>query len=356
MGPMPPSPPLRIVIVDDSPLVIEALRDALEEGGEMRVVGWACDGREAVERVERARPDLVTMDLAMPLMGGLEAVERIMARTPTRIVILTGGPCAKGSELVVEALARGALEVIPKGPLSPGTPAREALRARIKLLATVPLLASWRAVRRPVDSIRTGAPPTGDPAGLLGLVASTGGPALLGQILAALPSRLPAALLIVQHIADGFAGSLVAWLSRISSIPVVLATQGERPRPGVAYLAPTGAHLKVGRGGLSLTVDSQTPARDGHRPSGTLLLQSIADQCGPRGGGLVLTGMGRDGRDGLLQLRRAGGWTAAQDPASCVVDGMPRAAREAEAAAQVLTPAQMAEALCRVAHGWMARG
>jgi len=338
--------PLRIVVVDDSPVLVEALAAAIEEDGDLQVVGRAADGREAVELVERLRPELVTMDVQMPVMGGLDAVERIMARCPTRIVVLTGEPRGRGGELVFEALSRGALEVLAKGPLQEGSASARSLRERLRLLARVPLRA--RAPRRVLPSIapRGGA---GAPSAVIGVVASTGGPALLEALLAALPGDFPGALLVVQHIAEGFTPKLVSWLARASALDVRVAVgAGERLERGAVVFAPDGAHLFVDSG-LGLHADPSLAQRDGHRPSGTVLLASIARCCGRRGGGVVLTGMGRDGCDGLLELRRAGGWTAAQDAASAAVDGMPGAARAEGAAAEVLTPAELPAALCRVA-------
>lgn len=340
--------PLRIVVVDDSNLLRTALADALDEGGLLKVVGTAADGREAIDVVARLRPDLVTMDLRMPVMDGLEAVERIMARTPTRIVLLTGDPRGRDGEVVFEALARGALEVIAKRTLIEGTPEARQLRDRILLLASVPLRPRLDRTARPVAGARGGA---GDPVGVVGVVASTGGPALLEDILAGLRADFPAALLVVQHIAEGFAPKLAAWLARVSPLDVSVARHGDRLRRGSVLLAPDGAHLTVDAG-TGVKVDTQGPFHDGHKPSGTLLLRSIARHYGRHGGGLVLTGMGRDGVDGLLEVKAAGGWTAAQDQASAVVDGMPRAAREAGAALEVLSPAEMPAALGRIASRW----
>ena len=340
--------PLRVVVVDDSAVLVEALTAALEEEGEFKVVGTAANGRDAVALVDRLRPDLVTMDAQMPVMGGLDAVERIMAKAPTRIVIITSEPKGSG-ELVFDALARGALEVIAKQTLQEGSPAARALRERLKLLVRVPLRA--RAPRVVMAKTGTRGGP-GAPSGVVGVVASTGGPALLEALIAGLPADFPAAVLIVQHIAEGFTPKLASWLSRASALEVRVARgSGERLERGVVLFAPDGAHLMVDAG-VGVRIDPAGPFHEGHKPSGSVLLSSIAKHYGRRGGGLVLTGMGRDGCDGLVELKQAGGWTAAQDSASAAVDGMPKAARESGAASEVLTPAEFPAALVRVATRW----
>ncbi|HEY3447905.1 MAG TPA: chemotaxis protein CheB [Myxococcales bacterium] len=341
--------PLRIVVVDDSAVLVEALTAALEEEGDFKVVGTASNGRDAVPLVERLRPDLVTMDAQMPVMDGLDAVERIMARTPTRIVIITSEPKGRGGELVFDALARGALEVIAKQPLQEGSEEARALRERLRLLVRVPLRS--RAPR--VVLARTGARGgPGAPSGVIGVVASTGGPALLEALIASLPADFPAALLVVQHIAEGFTPKLANWLARSCALDVRVARgAGERLERGVVLFAADGAHLLVDAG-VGVRVDPSGAFHEGHKPSGSVLLSSIAKHYGRRGGGLVLTGMGRDGCDGLIELKQAGGWTAAQDSASAAVDGMPRAARESGAAAEVLTPAEFPGALLRIATRW----
>ncbi|MGC4113808.1 MAG: chemotaxis protein CheB [Myxococcales bacterium] len=341
--------PLRVIVVDDSALLVEALTDALEEEGEFKVVGTASNGRDAVALVERLCPDLVTMDAQMPVMDGLDAVERIMAKAPTRIVIITSEPKGRGGELVFDALARGALDVIPKQPMLEGSREARSLRERLKLLVRVPLRTRAPRVVLPRTGSR-GAP--GAPCGVIGVAASTGGPALLESLLGGLPANFPAAVLIVQHIAEGFTPKLASWLGRACALEVRVARgAGERLERGVVLFAPDGAHLMVDAG-VGVRVDPAGAYHEGHKPSGSVLLSSIARHYGRRGGGLVLTGMGRDGCDGLMELKQAGGWTAAQDAASAAVDGMPKAARESGAASEVLTPQELPGALVRVATRW----
>lgn len=337
--------PLRVLVADDSPLSLDAVTAALEEDGDIQVVAVAGDGRDALAKVEATRPALVAMDINMPVMDGLEAVERIMASRPTPILLLTGDPARRDERGVFEALSRGALDVIPKH-VAAGSPAQRAwLRDHVRLLAGVTVVYRARAARR-----QAGAPVMAAPAppavGGVGLVASTGGPPAIAEILAALPARYPLPVLIVQHLASGFAAHLASWLEGVSRLRVVIARDGLRLEAGTVYLAPDGAHMTVS-GGDRLALDARSPPVDGHRPSGTRLLSSLAAAWGGRAIGVVLTGMGSDGVAGLQAIRRAGGTTYAQDQASSVVFGMPRAARDAGAASTLLPPAAIAEALAR---------
>ncbi len=339
------SRPLRVLIVDDSALFVEALALVLEEDPELQVVGSASNGLEAVALVEALGPDVVTMDIAMPRMDGLEAVERIMASRPTPILLLTGDPTRTGEQWHFEALRRGALDLMPKPPLMAGEARAaaegEALRAHLKLLASIPVVYRrlGRERARPEHRGAVAGPaalraPLGSAA--VGIVASTGGPPVLAEILEALPADFPLPILVVQHLAAGFAPHLVEWLDATCDLRVSLAHRGQRPQPGEVLIAPEDRHLVLRLGG---TVDLRGSApHDGHRPSGTVLLESLAEACGANGVGVVLTGMGRDGARGIAALRGRGGQTLAQEEATSAVYGMPRAA--AEAGAEIVLPRQ----------------
>jgi two-component system chemotaxis response regulator CheB len=280
-------------------------------------------------------------------MDGLEAVERIMASRPTPILLMTADPTRHSERGVFEAMTRGALDLVPKTILSSGPEGRAWLRERVRLLASVPVVYRPRP-SRPAARRVTLVPAAKSGSGGIGLVASTGGPPVLGQILAALPREFPLAILLVQHLAPGFAGHLASWLASSSRLPVRIAVRGETIGPGIAYLAPDGAHLIAEAGGR-LGVDPHTPPIDGHRPSGSRLLSSMARLWGASAVGVVLTGMGSDGVAGLDDIRRAGGVTIAQDQASSAVYGMPKAARDRGAAREVMPASDIAERLCRAA-------
>jgi two-component system, chemotaxis family, protein-glutamate methylesterase/glutaminase len=337
-------PPLRVLVVDDSALSIDALTAALEADGDIAVIATAGDGRDAVAKVESLRPGLVAMDINMPVMDGLEAVERIMASRPTPILLLTGDPERRGERGIFDALSRGALDLIPKHIAAGGESQRAWLRDHVRLLASVPVVYRKRPVRRPDHGAVASRVAAG--AGGVGLVASTGGPPVLADILGALPADYPLPILVVQHLAPGFAPHLASWLNGVSRLEVRIASHGLAVQGGTVYLAPDGAHLVL-EASDRIGVDPHSPPVDGHRPSGTMLLASLAAVWGRRAIGVVLTGMGSDGVTGLDEIRRAGGTTIAQDEASSVVYGMPRTARERKAAASILPPTGIAEALVR---------
>ncbi|MDF1563122.1 MAG: chemotaxis-specific protein-glutamate methyltransferase CheB [Deltaproteobacteria bacterium] len=348
---------VRILVVDDSPLFVEALTMVLEEDPELTVVGFAGDGVAALRMVEKLEPDLITMDIQMPQMDGLTAVEKIMSSRPTPILMLTGDPARTGKKWHFDALKRGALDLQVKPRLITEIGAdqatveaeAEALRAHIKLLASVPVV-----YRRQRTGTITGthrarsAQPSSTPRlGAVGIVSSTGGPPVLAEILEGLPADFPLPILVVQHLAAGFAPHLVDWLRSATQLKVEMAAEGAHPEPGKVYVAPSGRHLVLdGRGNLHL--DGNTPPFHGHRPAGTILLESMARQCGAAAVGLVLTGMGVDGARGLAAIGERGGATLAQDEQSSAVYGMPRAAAEEGKASLIVPRHELARTLLEV--------
>jgi len=318
---------IRCLIADDSPAFRAVLRRILERAPDLEVAGEAADGQEAVEQVLALRPDVVTLDVQMPRLGGLEALREIMRVAPTPVVVLSAAVGAPQS-LSFEALRLGAVDVLakPRGDGEAFERDAEDLRTALRAVAGLVL-----AGRRHGATPRPPPPPAVAPraAAAVGIAASTGGPAALARILASLPQGYPLPVLVVQHIAPGFERGLVSWLASIAPVPVKLAEDGERVGAGV-YVGPDGRHLAVRAGRVRL---DDGPPVNGFRPSGTPLFASLAREYGPRSAGIVLSGMGDDGAEGLLYLRRAGGFTAAQGPASSIVYGMPRAALETGAAA-----------------------
>lgn len=363
---------IRVLIVDDSPICADALCHILGEDPELEVVGVARDGQQAVNMTEKHRPQLVTMDVRMPVMDGLTAIERIMCTTPTPILVVTGDPRAQGDEINFEALRRGALDVMakPKTWKASDRRDRDELRERVKLLSGVAvvrrsdfrLAAEHETTRPPRPSALVSSEsrrdrvatikhnrmmlPTRGMGRVVGIVASTGGPAALAQIFEELPPNFPSPVLVVQHISNGFCESFAKWLDDVSPLSIRLAEQNDILEPGTALLAPDGVHLHACADGTVVLKDA--PPVEGHRPSGSLLLSSLAEAYGEHAIGVVLTGMGRDGVDGLLSIHRAGGTTIAQGEASCVVFGMPAAAIEAGAADFIVDLNYVSRTLCRV--------
>jgi two-component system chemotaxis response regulator CheB len=297
----------------------------------------AKDGVEAVEMAKSLRPDLITMDIWMPKLDGFEATKQIMAEVPTPIVIVSAVVDRSGVEVSMQALRVGALAVARK-PGNAAAPAFEEVSRQ--LIATVKAMAQVKVVRRWPDRplLEPRAPASGLEARrqhrLIAIAASTGGPAALHRMLSELPANLPVPILVVQHIADGFVNGFATWLNGMSSLRVKVAEQGEPLAPKCVYVAPDDRHLGVSN--RSAVMLSPTPPIGGFRPSATFLFDSAAKTFGPSVLAVILTGMGRDGVDGLTAVRAAGGTVLAQDEASSVVFGMPGAAVAAGLADSVL--------------------
>jgi two-component system, chemotaxis family, protein-glutamate methylesterase/glutaminase len=319
--------PIRVLVADDSELFRELLgRVVVGEPG-FEVVALAADGNAAAALARSLRPDVITMDLNMPDADGFSGIARIMAETPTPILVLTANP----AEMVgFRALSLGALDILEKPQASTDLEQYgQLLRSRLRLLAGVKVIRHLRGLREHrLAPHSSSARPE-----LVVIGASLGGPRALAAILRALPPSFPVPVAVVQHIADGFTEGLASWLATEARLEVREARDGDRLRPGLVVLAPTGRHLLVGEGVARL---SDAAALDGFKPSVTPLFASAAHSYGARACGVMLTGMGRDGAAGLRAIKDAGGPTIAQDEATSAVFGMPRAAIELGAVDRVL--------------------
>ncbi len=321
---------MRVGIVNDSLLAREALRRIVEGHGGHQVAWMAADGLEAQVCALREQPDLILMDLFMPLCDGVEATRAIMASRPCPILVVTASVDAH-VDRVFEAMGAGALDAIDT-PLIDDHYERGEVDALLRKMDAVARLGWTRLGAGSEARAREGErcctlPP------LLALGASAGGPAALAAILSHLPADLPAALLVVQHVDVAFAPGLARWLARQTALPVRLAEDGNAPCPGQVYLAPGGAHLVLDAGGCLRVV----PAAPGQpAPSVDRFLRSLLPYAAQVAAAGLLTGMGRDGAAGLLELRVRGVPTFVQDQATATVYGMPKAALELGAADEVL--------------------
>jgi two-component system chemotaxis response regulator CheB len=416
--------PIRVLIVDDSALMRRALSMLLASDPEIEVVGTARDGQAAIEQVVALRPDVITMDVRMPVMDGVQTTEHIMAYYPTPILVLTASLSRFDIDITFRMLGLGALDVMEKPSSNdPGglEQARAGLIKRIKILSRVRVVTHLRGRRRQLqdspsaptasetnaaerrtrgsrplpttDALRRkrgsrllgnsdtarrlrGSRPLGSPPAnptppqppvakpapvvtpsskspsaaarrasmgaanrVIVIGASTGGPRIVQQILRQLPATLPASVLLVQHIADGFTRGMVDWLAGSSGMPVRLAQSGDVALPGHVFVAPDNMHLLIDRDGV-LSLSSQPALLQ--RPSVDVTMQRAAEAYGAQAIGVLLTGMGRDGALGMAALHREGGYTIAQNGESCIVFGMPRAAIEARVVHEVLNPESIA--------------
>lgn len=336
---------IRALIVDDSPTVRELLVYILQSDPQIRVVGTARDGEEAVALALRLHPDVITMDIRMPRMDGFQATKRIMQQAPTPIVVVSASVEAEDLRIAFNAIRAGALTVVEK-PSGPGSEAYTAIRDH--LVTTVKLMSGVKVVRRWVTGMlrapRPAAPPSAQEisTAIVAMAASTGGPAALYQTLKDL-SDFPLPILVVQHIARGFGRGLVEWLDKATRLPVKTAQAGETPVPGQVLVAPDDHHMRLNADGRI-----QLLPRANERelcPSADYLFGSIADLYGRKALGVIMTGMGRDGVEGLKRLKAAGGRVIAQDEQSCVVFGMPHEAIAARVVDQVVPLERMAAAI-----------
>jgi len=338
---------IRILIADDSELTRVVLRDLLSQDANIEIVGEVSDGRAAVEQAANLKPDLVIMDVMMPVMGGLEAVAEIMAATPTPILMLSANTDPLDSQGAFAAIKLGALDVMakPSGVVTEAfSQIASRLIAKVKSLSRIRVIHHYRVPRPKIEKVTV--PLSAGPRRILAIGASTGGPKAILQILQELPANLAAAVLIVQHIADGFAPGFADWLNRESAISVRLATEGDALQAGTALIAPNNAHLTV-RSNLIVLEDS--PPLHNCRPAVDAMFHSLAGQgMAAETVGLLLTGMGTDGAVGLGVLQNQGAYTIAQDEASSAIFGMPKAAIERGAATKVLPLEHIAEVVCRL--------
>jgi two-component system chemotaxis response regulator CheB len=338
---------IRVLVVDDSITVRKRLIEILTGDENLEVVGEAADGRQAIELCERLRPDVVTLDLVMPVLNGLEVTEHLMAYCPTPILIVSASTNREELFDTYEALAAGALDVLDKPPGAENGEWEQQFIATVKRASRIKVIRHPRAklsrLRHPVNAPSSPAEPVVAPAGhstvpyeLVVIGASTGGPSAILEILKGLPPNFSLPILFVLHIGESFAGTFAEWLDGVSPIPVRPARDGEPlPKPGSAsvLVAPAEQHLEIRNGRLRLV---HGPERHACRPSIDVLFESVARDVGPRAVAVLLTGMGKDGASGLKDIRDAGGMTVAQDEASCVVFGMPREAIRLGAASHVL--------------------
>ena len=337
---------IRVLVAEDSAVTREYLVHILSQDPMLLVVGAAHDGLEAVEQVERLRPDVVLMDIHMPVMSGYDATQQIMERVPTPIVMVSSVLSHDEVAMTFKALKAGALTVLdkPDGPGHPeSTKTALQLQETVKLMASVKVIHRWPQRNHPAPPLAPPLRKSGSTIRMIALGASTGGPTVIAEILGDLPGNLSIPILVVQHIAPGFISGLVEWIGHSTSLRVKLAEPGESAQPGTVYLAPNGWQMGISRDGrIRLT---NGPAEGEFCPSVSYLFQSVAQSFGSSAIGVLLSGMGLDGAAGLLQLKRTGGVTIAQDEETSVIFGMPGEAVRLGAAQYVLPPRQISELL-----------
>lgn len=333
--PQPGQKKTRVLIVEDSAVVRELLRHIIGRDGRLEVAAAVESAEEALRILDRVCPDVVSLDIRLPGMNGFEATRRIMAHKPTPIVVVSAGVESEDLKITMNALRAGALAVVEK-PVGVTQHDYESMAEH--LCAQLAIMSQVRVVRQrnhlgmPVRRTRHGLGPPGQYR-LLGIVASTGGPNALVELLGALGRDFPLSILLVQHITPAFLPGFASWVASICPFSVEIVAGQKTLLPGTVYLAEVDRHLRADR--QRVWADGGDPVCN-QRPSGTVLFRSMAHNLGRECLGVLLTGMGEDGAAGLLELRKAGGHTIAEDESTAVVYGMPAAAVKLGAACESL--------------------
>jgi two-component system chemotaxis response regulator CheB len=316
---------IRVLIVEDSKVIREFLEHIIGNDPRLEIVGAVGSAEQALLILDRASPDVISMDIRLPGMNGFEATQRIMAERPTPIVVVSASVEKEDLRITMNALQAGALTVLEK-PVGTSSAEYEALAER--LCTQLAIMSQVKVVRRrgtarPTHRLeRPLVPHPGGPR-MLGIVTSTGGPSALVQLLGGLRSDFPLPILLVQHITSSFLEGFGSWLEGACPFSVVIVRDRVVPARGKVYVAAQDRHLRLERGGLQVDAGDPVCAQ---RPSGTVLFESMANTLGAGALAVLLTGMGEDGAKGLLQIRKAGGYTVAEDDSTAVVYGMPAAA------------------------------
>ncbi|UCD83255.1 MAG: chemotaxis response regulator protein-glutamate methylesterase [Deltaproteobacteria bacterium] len=337
---------IRALVVDDSKTAREVIRDILNSDPGIKVVGEARDGQEALDKVSELRPDIVTMDVIMPVKDGLEAVEEIMAYQPTPILVLSSTINDRNVNTAFKAIQLGALDVMAK----PGGNAAEGLMEIKKdLIDKVKLLSGIKVISHPRGKRKRREKQLGVKATASGRVvaigASTGGPQAIMTILKELPTDFSGGMFIVQHIASGFSKGFAQWLAQETRLNVKEAEQGEQVKPGMILVAPSDLHMEIIDEQVQLT---DSPPVNSCRPSADKLFASIAQCYESKAIGIILTGMGRDGTKGIKDIKDNGGLTIAQDEQSSVVFGMPKSAISFNVIDRVLPLSEIGKELVKI--------
>jgi two-component system chemotaxis response regulator CheB len=330
------TPPVRVLVVDDSALMRKLIPQILRTNDSIEVVGTAMDGEFGLKKIEELKPEVVTLDLEMPGMSGLDTLREIRSRHGIPVIVVSAYS-TEGAAQTLQALSLGAFDFVAK----PADVAVRMPKIAEELIAKIKAAALSRDIRPVAEPVKHSAKPFSatsvHPTRVVALGVSTGGPQALQYLLPQFPANFPAAILIVQHMPEGFTEKFAQRMDETCAIRVKEAQSGDVLRAGVALVCPGNRHLKIKRlFREEIAVLSDEPHVNGHRPSVDVLFRSVARECGPRGIAILMTGMGDDGARAMGEVKAAGGLTVAQSEESCVVYGMPKAAIERGHAAWIL--------------------
>jgi two-component system chemotaxis response regulator CheB len=351
----PANTQIRVLIVDDSAFMRTAISRMIASDPDISVVGAISSGVEALQRMTALDPDVITLDVQMPGLDGLQTLSRIMAEFP-RPVIMVSSVTLKDAETTFNALAAGAFDYVPKQLSSTSL---DILHLQNDLIAKIKAAAESRRSHNkfviPRKPARAVAMPMRETLRSVPLIVaigvSTGGPKALQEILPLLPADLPVPILVVQHMPAGFSEPFAKRLDRLCAVSVCEATQGAVVRSGVVYIAPTGAHLTVERGNSRTVISlSDRPKNKLHVPSVDVMMQSVASAFGALAMGIIMTGMGSDGAQGMSAIHGKSGFTVGQDESSCMVYGMPKACAEMRILDRVVPLSEIPHEILQATH------
>ena len=337
---------IKVLLTDDSPLIREILKDIFNTTDDIAVVGEAVNGRDAIAKTLRLKPDLLIMDLMMPVMDGLSAIEEIMAEAPMPILVLSASLEEREVNQAFSAIRKGALDVMekPAGGTDEDLAVFSAMIIdKVRLLAKIPVIHHPRRFLRPEKPYH--AAQCGVERSIIAIGASTGGPKGVMQIVKSFPADFSGTVFIVQHIARGFVNGFVNWLNSESRITVRLAVDGDEWKAGEILVAPDDCHMILKKGRVRLVKSAPVNCC---RPSIDLFFNSLAEEEGARVMSILLSGMGKDGAQGLRLIRERGGLTIVQNEQSCAVFGMPKAAIELDAADEILPLSDIPAAIAKL--------
>lgn len=348
---------ITVLVVDDSAFMRRALSSLISQDPDIKIVGSARDGEDALQKISALNPDVVTMDIEMPRMDGLATLQEIMKTAP-RPVIMVSSLTEEGAEATLKALEYGALDFIPKSISNNHDVFASELTKKIRAVARKRALLQLRFNRQSTTAhVHRQVPPASfvpcrGARDIVAVGVSTGGPPAVQKVLSALPADFPACILIAQHMPAAFTGPFAKRLDNVSKITVSEAQHGDKIKPGHAYVAPGGKHMMLQmRGAIPEVAITTEPASALYKPSATVLMESVGKAIGRKALGVMLTGMGSDGLEGMKVLKERGGYVLAQNEQSCVVYGMPKAVVDAGLADQVLDIDHMADALATAVKG-----
>jgi len=342
-----------VLVVEDSAVTRELLVHILSSESGIEVIGVVGDGQEALEFLTQKTPDVITMDINMQRLDGIETTRRIMQTKPVPIVIVSAYWNSREVETTFRAMEAGAVAIMEK-PAGIGHPdhrdTSERIIRQVRLMSEVRLVRRWARAGKKKSAVpvlkKIKSPTPRSDIKLVAMGGSTGAPVVIQSILSGLPKDFPLPVIIVQHIAAGFIRGMVKWLEQSTGFPTSVAAHGERPLPGMAYMAPDGFQMCIGsEGAIELRDD---PPEHGLRPSVSYFFRSVTEACGRNVVGILLTGMGSDGAVELGMIKKSGGVTIAQNRESSVVYGMPKTAVELGSVDYILSPEEISKALVRL--------